>query len=59
MQKSPYVFPILGGRKVEHLHGNIQALDVVLSDEHIQKIEAAVPFLKGNGEYSTVSSLDG
>ncbi|KAI0717762.1 aryl-alcohol dehydrogenase [Cerioporus squamosus] len=48
MQKTPYVFPIVGGRKVEHLQGNIQALDVALSDEHIQKIEAAVPFFKGN-----------
>ncbi|RPD60791.1 Aldo/keto reductase [Lentinus tigrinus ALCF2SS1-6] len=48
MQKTPYVFPIIGGRKVEHLQGNIQALDVALSDEHIRKIEAAKPFFKGS-----------
>ena len=47
MQKTPYVFPILGGRKVEQLYANIQALDVALSDEHIKRIEAASPFDKG------------
>ena len=47
MQKTPYVFPIVGGRKVEHLHGNIAALDIALTDEHIKKIEAASPFDKG------------
>ncbi|KAK3318643.1 norsolorinic acid reductase [Apodospora peruviana] len=26
MRKTPYVFPIVGGRKVEHLKGNIEAL---------------------------------
>ncbi|KAI1789654.1 Aldo/keto reductase [Ganoderma leucocontextum] len=48
MQKVPYVFPIVGGRKVEwHLHANIQALDIVLTPEHIEKIEGAVPFELG------------
>ena len=47
MQKTPYVFPIIGGRKVEHLHANIAALDIALTDEHIKKIEAASPFDKG------------
>lgn len=47
MQKAPYVFPIVGGRKVEHLHANIEALDVVLTPEHIKKIEGAVPFELG------------
>lgn len=47
MQKTPYVFPILGGRKIEHLHANIAALDVALSDADIEKIEAAAPFDKG------------
>ncbi|KAI0752178.1 Aldo/keto reductase [Fomes fomentarius] len=37
MQKTPYVFPIVGGRTIEHLYQNIQALDVALSDEHIKK----------------------
>ncbi|EJF56937.1 Aldo/keto reductase [Dichomitus squalens LYAD-421 SS1] len=48
MQKTPFVFPIIGGRKVEHLYQNIAALDVALTDEHIRKIEAAAPFNKGN-----------
>ena len=57
MQKTPYVFPIVGGRKVEQLQGNIQALDVALSDEQIQKIEAAKPFFKGKMYAQFVSSL--
>ena len=44
MQKVPYVFPIVGGRKVEHLHANLEALDIVLNEAHIRKIESAVPF---------------
>ena len=47
MQKVPYVFPIVGGRKVEHLEANIQALDIALTDAHIKKIEAASPFELG------------
>lgn len=47
MQKMPYVFPIVGGRKVEHLNANLEALDVVLTPEHIKKIEGAVPFEPG------------
>lgn len=44
MQKTPYVFPIIGGRKVEHLHSNIGALDIALTPEHIKQIESVVPF---------------
>ena len=44
MHKTPYVFPICGGRKVEHLKGNIEALGVKLTDEDIDEIESAVPF---------------
>ncbi|KAI0249343.1 Aldo/keto reductase [Lactifluus subvellereus] len=44
MHKTPYVFPIVGGRKVEHLEQNIQALDVSLSPEQIQRIDSAKPF---------------
>lgn len=47
MQKTPYVFPIIGGRKVEHLHANIEALDIALTPEHIKRIEGAVPFELG------------
>jgi aryl-alcohol dehydrogenase-like predicted oxidoreductase len=44
LQKTPYVFPIIGGRKVEHLKQNIQALDISLSPEQIQRIDNAKPF---------------
>jgi diketogulonate reductase-like aldo/keto reductase len=38
------VFPIVGGRKIEHLKQNIQALDISLSPEQIQRIDSAKPF---------------
>ncbi|KAF2095962.1 norsolorinic acid reductase [Rhizodiscina lignyota] len=44
MHKAPYVFPICGGRKVEHLKGNIDALALELSAEDIKEIEGAAPF---------------
>ncbi|KAF2767480.1 Aldo/keto reductase [Teratosphaeria nubilosa] len=44
MHKAPYVFPIVGGRKVEHLKGNIAALSVKLTKEEIDEIDAAEPF---------------
>lgn len=47
LHKSPYVFPVLGGRKVEHLKENIEALTVSLSPEIIKEIESAVPFELG------------
>ncbi|KAF2467666.1 Aldo/keto reductase [Lindgomyces ingoldianus] len=39
MHKAPYVFPIVGGRKVEHLKGNIEALGLELSDEEVDEID--------------------
>lgn len=47
MHKTPYVFPLVGGRKVEHLKQNIQALDISLSPEQIQRIEGAKPIELG------------
>jgi diketogulonate reductase-like aldo/keto reductase len=44
MHKSPYVFPIVGGRNIEHLKGNIEALKLHLTDAHIEEIESAAPF---------------
>lgn len=44
MHKAPYVFPIVGGRKVDHLKGNIDALGVKLSQEEIEEIDDAEPF---------------
>jgi aryl-alcohol dehydrogenase-like predicted oxidoreductase len=47
MQKTPYVFPIIGGRKVEHLEANLEALEIVLTPEHIKYLESIVPFDPG------------
>ncbi|KAL9583806.1 MAG: hypothetical protein Q9212_002500 [Teloschistes hypoglaucus] len=47
LHKAPYVFPIVGGRKVEHLKGNIEAVSLSLSPEHIKEIEGAVEFDPG------------
>ncbi|KAI0264246.1 NADP-dependent oxidoreductase domain-containing protein [Gloeopeniophorella convolvens] len=44
LTKTPYVFPIIGGRKVEQLRENLQALDISFTPEHIQKIENATKF---------------
>ncbi|KAF9690930.1 hypothetical protein EKO04_011113 [Ascochyta lentis] len=44
MHKSPYVFPIVGGRKVEHLEGNIAALGLRLDEEEMDKIDDAYGF---------------
>ncbi|KAF8589622.1 aryl-alcohol dehydrogenase [Ramaria rubella] len=47
MHKAPYVFPIIGGRKVEHLHANIEALSISLTKEHIKYLESILPFDPG------------
>ncbi|KAJ7683563.1 NADP-dependent oxidoreductase domain-containing protein [Mycena rosella] len=47
MQKVPYCFPIIGGRKVEHLMSNLEALDVSLSKEQIAFLESVIPFDPG------------
>ncbi|KIY43084.1 Aldo/keto reductase [Fistulina hepatica ATCC 64428] len=62
MHKAPYVFAIIGGRKTEHLHANIQALDIVLSAEQISYIEGVRLFDKGFpqaviGEYGALPWL--
>jgi len=47
MHKTPYVFPMVGGRKVEHLMDNIKALSISLSPEQIEYLEEQVPFDPG------------
>ena len=37
------MFPIVGGRKVEHLKQNLQALDISLSPEQIHRIDNTKP----------------
>lgn len=55
MQKTPYVFPIIGGRKVEHLSANIEALKISLSDEQIKFLEGIIPFDPGFPNWMIVS----
>ncbi|TCD60117.1 hypothetical protein EIP91_010705 [Steccherinum ochraceum] len=43
MQKAPNVFPVVGGRKIEHLLSNVEALDVALTSAHLQEIESVNP----------------
>jgi len=44
MQKTNNVFPIIGGRKIEHLHDNIKALSVHLTDKQIEYLESVRDF---------------
>jgi len=70
MQKTPYVFPIVGGRKVEHLMDNIDALSIALSSEQVAFLEGVLPFDPGfpahiigdgstyNGIYQSAGQFD-
>ncbi|KAK8219303.1 hypothetical protein M8818_001037 [Zalaria obscura] len=44
MHKAPNVYPIVGGRKIDHLKGNIEALSLKLTKEEIDEIDDAAPF---------------
>ena len=57
MQKAPFVFPIIGGRKVEHLLANLEALDISLDDEQIQYLESIIPFDVGFPSNLIVSGM--
>lgn len=47
MQKAPYVFPIVGARKLQHIKGNVAGLSVSLSEEEIKEIESVYEFDAG------------
>lgn len=47
MAKAPNVFPIVGGRKVEHLQANLKSLEIKLTDKQIEYLESIVPFEPG------------
>ncbi|EME86666.1 uncharacterized protein MYCFIDRAFT_186789 [Pseudocercospora fijiensis CIRAD86] len=56
---APYVFPILGGRKVSHLNSNIEALGLRLTPKDIEEIESAYDFQIGfPHNFMTVTSTD-
>lgn len=44
IQKTPHVFPIIGGRKVEHLKDNIQSLSIRLTPAQVKELEDVVAF---------------
>lgn len=44
LHKTPYVTPIVGGRSLKHLHSNVAALALRLTDAEIDAIEEAYPF---------------
>ncbi|KAJ2959771.1 hypothetical protein NQZ79_g4793 [Umbelopsis isabellina] len=47
MAKAPNVFPLVGGRKIEHLQDNIQSLKIKLTDDQITYLESILPFEPG------------
>lgn len=47
MHKAPYVFAVVGGRKVEHIKGNIEALKLVLTEDDVAKIDRGNRFDPG------------
>lgn len=42
--KAEHVFPLVGGRKIEHLQQNIAALSIKLTEEQIGYLESVKPF---------------
>ncbi|KAF2794144.1 putative aryl-alcohol dehydrogenase Aad14 [Melanomma pulvis-pyrius CBS 109.77] len=44
MSKYPYTYPIVGGRKVEHLRDNIKCLETTLTEQQIAYLEGIIPF---------------
>lgn len=44
MSKASNVFPLVGGRRVEHLDDNIRALSIRLTPEQIARLEETLPF---------------
>ncbi|KAF7325388.1 Aryl-alcohol dehydrogenase [Mycena venus] len=47
LHKAPFVYPIIGGRKVEHPAANIEALDITLTKEQMAYIDGILPFGQG------------
>ncbi|KAF7356986.1 Aldo/keto reductase [Mycena venus] len=47
MQKVPFCFPIIGGRKIENMLSNLEALDISLSHAQIAYLESIIPFDPG------------
>lgn len=54
MHKAPFVFPVLGGRRPEQIVGNIEALDISLTDEQMAFLDTATPLDPGFPNYLIV-----
>jgi hypothetical protein len=46
-QKYIHTYPLVGGAKVSHLKGNIDALNIHLSDKQIEALDGAIPYDPG------------
>lgn len=44
LHKAPYVFPLVGQRKVDHLLSNMTALSIKLTPEEVRELETVIPF---------------
>jgi aryl-alcohol dehydrogenase-like predicted oxidoreductase len=44
LQRTPYVFPIIGGRKISHLKDNIRSLEITLSPSQVKFLEEQTKF---------------
>ncbi|KAE8343170.1 hypothetical protein BDV24DRAFT_172935 [Aspergillus arachidicola] len=55
MAKAPNVIPLVGGRKVEYLHDNIQALSIKLTEDQIEYLESVSPLDLGY-PYSSIGA---
>ena len=47
LQRCPYVFPVVGGRKIDQLLDNMKAVEINLSEEQIKYLESQSPFEPG------------
>lgn len=56
MSKSPYIFPIIGGRKVEYLEENAASLEIDLTPAQIEYLEGINKFEIGFPSTSLLSS---
>lgn len=44
LHKAPYVFPLAGQRRVDHLLANVTALSIKSAPEEIRELETVIPF---------------
>ncbi|HNB54924.1 MAG TPA: aldo/keto reductase, partial [Anaerolineales bacterium] len=42
-QQAPNILPIIGSRRLPQIEDNLRTLDFPLSDDHLQRLNAALP----------------